>query len=289
MNQNKPIAIGIGEFLWDVLPEGKRAGGAPVNFAYHASQNGAEGWAVSAVGHDDLGKELLEVSRRHGINLLVSENDYPTGTVQVHLKDGIPSYEICENIAWDHIRLADDAIEKAKSAKAICFGSLAQRCRESRHATTTLLNAAGEDAYKVYDINLRSSFWSKEIIENSLKMSNVFKINDEELEIIKSLLGLEGLDTDEVCRELLNRYRQKMVVLTGGSAFSAIYCQDGTVSKLDTPKVEVVDTVGAGDAFCGTLVASLLCGKSIAQAHRDAIQRAAYVCTQSGAWPPISQ
>lgn len=289
MNQNKPVAIGIGEFLWDVLPEGKRAGGAPVNFAYHASQNGAEGWAVSAVGHDALGDELLEVSRQHGINLLVSENDYPTGTVQVHLKDGIPSYEICENVAWDHIRLTDKALEKAKSAKAICFGSLAQRCQESREATVSLLNAAGEDAYKVYDINLRGSFWSKEIIENSLEMSNVLKINDEELEIIKPLLGLEGLDTDEACRELLSKYKQKMVVLTGGSVFSAIYCQDGTISKLDTPKVKVVDTVGAGDAFCGTLVASLLCGKSIAQAHRDAVQRAAYVCTQSGAWTPISQ
>ena len=135
----KPIVIGVGEYLWDLLPSGRKAGGAPVNFAYHASQNGAEGWAVSAVGKDQLGKELLEVSRNHGIKIQVSEVDFPTGTVNVTVVDGQPDYEICENVAWDHIPLTQEALELAGKAGAISFGTLAQRHEVSRATTKALV------------------------------------------------------------------------------------------------------------------------------------------------------
>lgn len=281
----KPIVIGIGEYLWDVLPTCKKAGGAPVNFAYHASQHGTEGWAISAVGKDDLGEELLEVTADHKINMAVSRVDYPTGTVQVTLCNGQPNYEICEGVAWDYIPLTEESLDLAKKAKAISFGTLAQRNEVSRQTTRTLVQAASDDALKVYDINLRQNFWSKELIEASLEMANVFKINDEELETLKPVFGLEDMDTDHACRYFMETYSLKMLVLTAGDKFSSIY-YGNEKSTIETPKVDVVDAVGAGDAFSGSLIGSLLTGKSIAEAHREAVETAAYVCTQAGAWTP---
>ena len=281
----KPIVIGIGEYLWDVLPTGKKAGGAPVNFAYHASQHGTEGWAISAIGKDELGDELLEVTAAHKINAEVSRVDYPTGTVQVTLCNGQPNYEICEGVAWDYIPLTEESINLAKKAKAISFGTLAQRHEVSRETTRTLVQAAPADALKVYDINLRQHFWSKELIEASLEMANIFKINDEELETLKPVFGLEEMDTDQACRYFMEKFSLNMLVLTAGDKFSSIY-YGNEKSTIETPRVEVVDAVGAGDAFSGSLIGSLLSGKSIKEAHKAAVETAAYVCTQAGAWTP---
>lgn len=280
---NKPLVIGIGEYLWDILPDGKKAGGAPVNFAYHASQNGAEGWAISAVGDDDLGRELTGITKQYGINMEVSVVNYPTGTVKVTLNDGQPSYEICEGIAWDHIPLTGGAIVLAKKAGAISFGTLAQRSPESRRTTRELIGYVPKDALVVYDINLRQHYYDKEVIESSLAISNILKINDEELNIIKPLLDLEGSTQNEICKYVIEKYDLKMVVLTGGAKFSSICHKDG-VSTISTPVVKVVDTVGAGDAFSGAFIGSLLQGKNISEAHHIAVETAAYVCTQAGAW-----
>lgn len=279
----KPIVIGIGEFLWDMLPTGKKAGGAPVNFAYHASQHGAEGWAVSAIGDDSLGRELSETASAHGINTILSIVDRPTGTVQVSIENGQPTFTICEDVAWDYLPVSPRALELASNAAAISFGTLAQRSPVSRESTRALIAAAPADALIVYDINLRQHFYSKEIIEESLRIANVFKINDEEVEILKPMLGLEGLDYASLCRKLIKDYGLGMVVLTGGSRFSSIYTADEE-STIPTPQVQVVDTVGAGDSFSGALIGSLLAGKSIAEAHQAAVGTAAYVCTQAGAW-----
>lgn len=281
----KPIVIGVGEYLWDILPTGKKAGGAPVNFAYHASQHGADGWAISAIGKDELGEELMEVTRKHGINMEIGKVGYPTGTVQVTVTDGQPSYEICEGVAWDHIPLTEKALELARKAKAISFGTLAQRSPESRATTKALVDALGDDALKVYDINLRQHFWSKELIVSSLEMANIFKINDDELDMLKPLFSLEGMDNDQACRHFMDKYSLKMVILTAGDKYSSIY-HSGGVSVIPTPVVEVVDTVGAGDAFSGSLIGALLDGKSIEEAHKEAVETAAYVCTQAGAWTP---
>ena len=281
---DKKIVIGVGEFLWDITPTGKRAGGAPVNFAYHASCDEVEGWAVSAVGKDGLGRELLTVAKEKGIRLLVAEVDRPTGTVDVILNNGQPDFHIHENVAWDYIPLTDELLKKASSASAITFGTLAQRSPVSRATTQALLKAASESAWKVYDINLRQKFWSKELIEESLQLANVFKINDDEMALLKGLFGFGDMGYDDVAARFIQDYGLRMLVLTAGSKFSSIYTPEGKVSEIQTPKVEVKDTIGAGDSFTGTLISGLLRGKSIPEAHADAVETAAYVCTQSGAW-----
>ena len=184
---SKPTVISLGEILWDMLPTGKRAGGAPVNFAYHASQNGAEGYAISAVGNDELGAELIADAHKAGINTLVQTNEYPTGTVDVALTNGIPEYTIVKNVAWDHIKLTDELIDAVSKADAVCFGTLGLRSPESHDTIIELLKHTKEGALKFFDINLRSDFYSKELIEE--------------------LLEEEAPDeTAQICRELKKRH-----------------------------------------------------------------------------------
>ena len=284
MEKNKPVVVGIGELLWDVLPTGKRAGGAPVNFVYHATQMGAEGYAISAVGNDVAGTEIIqELDKNHIISSYISTVEHPTGSVMVELKNGIPAYTIIEGVAWDHIPLTGEAIDLMKRADAVCFGTLAQRASESRETLRTLLSYMAPEALRFFDINLRQSYYSKELIESLLQQANVFKINDEELELLCPMLQLEGT-TEEVCRELMRKYELRYLVLTAGAEFSTIYSPT-EASTIPTPKVKVVDTVGAGDSFSGAFIYSILTGKSLREAHRKAVETAAFVCTQSGAWP----
>lgn len=280
----KKIVIGVGEFLWDVTPTGRRAGGAPVNFAYHASCDEVEGWAVSAVGRDELGRELLAVAEENGIQLLVAEVDHPTGTVDVLLDNGQPDYRINEDVAWDYIPLTEELLKKSSASSAITFGTLAQRSPVSRATTQAMLKAAPESAWKVYDINLRQKFWSKELIAESLRLANVFKINDDEMNLLKGLFGFGDMGYDELAARFIREYGLRMLVLTAGAEFSSVYTPEGKVSEIPTPKVEVNDTIGAGDSFTGTLISGLIRGLSIPQAHETAVETAAYVCTQSGAW-----
>lgn len=284
MEKNKPIIVGIGELLWDVLPTGKRAGGAPINFVYHATQMGAEGYAISAVGNDLSGTEIIQELDKSGINYSLGSVEYPTGSVMVELKDGIPTYTIIEGVAWDHIPLTQEAIDLVKKADAICFGTLALRASESKATILSLLNYLPEDALRFFDINIRQHYYSKELIETLLHKANVFKINDEELLLLRDMCDLEGTD-EEACRKMLRKYNLKYVILTAGSAFSTVYAVDDQ-STIRTPKVKVADTVGAGDSFSGAFVYSLLTGKSLREAHQIAVETAAFVCTQEGAWPP---
>lgn len=284
MEKNQPVIVGIGELLWDVLPTGKRAGGAPVNFVYHATQMGAEGYAISAVGNDVSGTEIIqELDKNHIISSYISTVEHPTGSVMVELKDGIPAYTIIEGVAWDRIPLTQSSIELMKRADAVCFGTLAQRSSESRETLGTLLSYMDKKAIRFFDINIRQSYYSKELIESLLEQANVFKINDEELELLRPMFGLEGT-TDEVCHALVREYDLRYLILTAGADFSTIYSPTET-STLPTPKVKVVDTVGAGDSFSGAFVYSVLTGKSLREAHRKAVEVAAFVCTQNGAWP----
>lgn len=278
-----PVVLGIGEFLWDMLPDGRKAGGAPVNFAYHASLHGTEAWAVSAVGNDALGQELEEEARSHGINLSVSHVGYPTGTVQVTLRGGQPEYEICRDVAWDHIPVTGETLALAGKASAIAFGTLAQRCEESRNTMDTVIRTMPENALKVYDINLRQDFFDREVITDSLGKANVLKINDAELIILKDLLDLSGTSDGSLCRELMDRFSLRLLVLTAGASYSEVY-HEGGVSHIETPKVKVVDTVGAGDSFAGAFVGSLLNGMSVEDAHAVAVKTAASVCMHAGAW-----
>lgn len=277
--------VGIGEILWDVFPEGKVLGGAPANFAYHATQLGLEGYAISAIGKDDLGEEVLEVLKGKPLQYMLEETNYPTGTVKVTLNgNGIPEYEICENVAWDNIPLTAGMKELAKQADAVCFGSLAQRHQVSRSTIQAFVGLVDANALKIFDINLRQSFFNKAIIVDSLQMANILKINEEELVRVAGLLDITDVGERLVCQRLMDNYDLKIVVLTRGENGSFVFSKDGS-SFLDTPKVKVADTVGAGDSFTGAFVAGLLNGDDIAKAHKRAVEVSAYVCTQKGAMP----
>ena len=284
MKNNKPLVVGIGELLWDIFPDRKKAGGAPINFVYHATQIGAEGCAISAVGDDDLGAEIVRELEKNRIGNCIEPVAYPTGKVLVELNEGIPSYRIIEDVAWDYVPLTERAIEVVKAADAVCFGTLAQRSPVSRETIKTLLRYAPADALRFFDVNLRQHYYSKELIEECLQEANIFKLNDEELAALRPMFGLEGSD-DDVCRMFMRKYELLYVILTAGSVSSTIYSQ-AEKSVIPTPKVEVADTVGAGDSFSGAFVYSILTGASLSEAHREAVDIAAFVCTQQGAWPP---
>ena len=283
----KNIIVGLGEILWDLLPGGKVLGGAPANFAYQTSQFGFEGYAVSAIGKDALGNEIIESLSSKSLNHKIERVDFPTGTVQVTLDGkGIPQYEICENVAWDNIPFTPEIEDLARKASTVCFGSLAQRSEVSHKTILRFLELLPEDALKVFDINLRQHFYSKEIIDNSLKHSNILKINDDEVVIVAELYGWNGLKEAEICRKLVEMYNLKLVILTKGTNGSYVITS-GEEFFRPTPKVTVADTVGAGDAFTAGFVASLLRGKTIPEAHKTAVEVSAFVCTQHGAMPVL--
>ena len=281
------VVVGMGEALWDVLPEGKKIGGAPANFAYHVSQFGLSSCVVSAVGADALGKEIIENFTSKGLNQLIAEVPYPTGTVQVEIDQaGVPQYEIKENVAWDNIPYTAHLEALAEKTKAVCFGSLAQRNVISRSTINRFLDAMPDDDNNlvVFDVNLRQGFYNKEILCNSMKRCNILKINDEELVTVSRMFGYPGIDLQDKCWILLGKYNLKMLILTCGINGSYVFTP-GNVSFQPTPKVEVADTVGAGDSFTAAFISSIRKGKSVAEAHSLAVRTSAYVCTKKGAMP----
>jgi len=295
----KNYIVGIGEVLFDCLPDGKKLGGAPANFAYHVSQFGLNGLAISAIGNDADGQEIVSLLNEQGAQHHLETVDYPTGTVQVTLSgNGIPQYDICLGVAYDNIPWTPALEEIAKDTRAVCFGSLAQRTAVSRATIQKFLDTMPKlGTLRVFDINLRQNWYSKEIIEESLNRCNVLKINDEELIIISKLLDLGEIKNVDPCEQLLQPvvfedqvhdliriYDLEMVVLTCGAFGSYVLTAD-TMSFQATPKVTVADTVGAGDSFTGSFCAAILAGKPIAVAHKIGVEVSAYVCTQHGAMP----
>lgn len=283
------IVVGMGEALWDVLPEGKKIGGAPANFAYHVSQFGLPSQVVSAVGNDPLGREIVENFTSKGLNHLIEEVPYPTGTVQVEIDPaGVPLYDIKENVAWDNIPYTARLEALAGQTRAVCFGSLAQRNVVSRDTINRFLDAMPQnaDSLVVFDVNLRQGFYTKDILCNSMKRCNILKINDEELVTVSRMFGYPGIDLQDKCWILLGKYNLRMLILTCGINGSYVFTP-GNVSFQPTPKVEVADTVGAGDSFTAAFIASLLKGKSVAEAHALAVRTSAFVCTRKGAMPEL--
>ncbi len=281
----------MGEALWDCLPEGRKIGGAPANFAYHAGQFGFRTLAVSAVGDDHLGSEIKGEFEQIGLDYILETVPYSTGTVQVTLDDkGIPCYEIMENVAWDNIPYSSALEELAKDCGVVCFGSLAQRSQVSRETINRFLDAMPDtdDTYKIFDINLRQHFYSKEIVVNSLHKCNVLKINDEELVAMAEMFGCRTLSQEDVCRKLVDDFGLRMLILTCGTDGSYVFSAD-EMSFQNTPEVMVADTVGAGDSFTGAFIASILKGMSIPEAHKRAVEVSAYVCTRSGAMPVLPE
>lgn len=285
---NKVIAIG--EIVWDCLPSGKQLGGAPLNFAFFAKELGADTYAVSAVGNDVLGDETLAVAATTGVCLdYVQRNSLPTSRVLVTLNEaGIPQYEIVEGVAWDAIEGSDAALKLVEDADVICWGSLAQRSEKSRNSILSLLDAAPDTCVKVFDINIRQHYYTREVVEASLERANILKLNEDELPLVARMLGVEGSDK-EIVSILIDMYSLKYLIYTHGADFSEVYSADGEYSHVPTPKVSVADTVGAGDSFTAVFVTSLLKGDSLKDSHEKAVKVSAYVCTKNGAINPLPE
>ena len=285
------VVVGIGEALWDVLPEGKKIGGAPANFAYHVSQFGLSSCVVSAIGNDPLGEEIVANFNEKGLNQLIEKVSFPTGTVQIEVDEaGVPQYEIKENVAWDNIPYTTSLEQLAQHTKAACFGSLAQRSEVSRTTIQRFLEAIPEanNPLIIFDINLRQHFYNEEILCDSLKRCNILKINDEELITVSRMFGLPEIDLQGKCRLLLEKYDLEMLILTCGTNGSYVFTPDD-FSFQKTPMVEVADTVGAGDSFTAAFISSVIQGKSVSEAHKTAVEVSAYVCTQNGAMPLLPE
>jgi fructokinase len=282
--------VGIGEVLWDLLPDSRQLGGAPINFACHAHALGAEAWTITRVGDDALGREIIAHLRTLGLRTeaLTVDAGAPTGTVSVALAhDGQPTFTIHEQVAWDRLTLTAEAHTVVARADAVCFGSLGQRSDAARETIQTLVRAAPRDALRILDVNLRQQYYSHDLLDASLGLANVVKLNDHELPVLAALLGLSG-DASQQLAELTRRYGLRMVALTRGAHGSLLYAE-GRVSEHGGTPVRVVDSIGAGDAFTAALALGQLAGWDLDTINARANAVASFVCSQSGATPPLPQ
>ena len=282
--------MGVGELLWDLLPSGKQAGGAPSNFAYHARELGADALVISRVGNDSLGREILGHLAGLGLRTdgISTDSTVPTGAVVVSLdQQDNPAYTIQEPSAWDFIEARQDILQQAAHAEAVCFGSLAQRHPAACAAITAVIAATPSSALRIFDVNLRQNYWSPELIRRSLKLANVLKLNDEELPLVADSLGMTG-DEGSALRQIADRFQLRAVALTKGARGSVLLAGDAMVSR-GVSRQTVVDTVGAGDAFTAALAMGLLRGRKLADIQRVATEVAGYVCSFPGATPALSQ
>jgi len=287
-NKKTFTIVGLGELLWDMLPDGKKLGGAPCNFVFHSHQAGLNSYVVSAVGEDKNGDDILKTVKDLNLNSSFIQRilDFPTGTVSVELDaEGKPTYKIHENVAWDHIAWNDKVQEIASNIDAVCFGSLAQRNSISRETISSFLNHTRAKCLKVFDINLRQQFYTREIIHSSLLHANILKLNEDELPVIARFFNYEGTE-EKILEQLMADYQILLIAYTKGSDKSTIIDSTG-ISYCEVPKVKVIDTVGAGDSFTAILVAGLLKKMDLQIIHKLATDVAAYVCTQQGATPVL--
>ena len=286
--------IGVGEVLWDLLLTGPQLGGAPANLAYHAHALGAQAQVITRVGKDDHGREIIR--RFHELGLpetsVQVDETVPTGTAKVALSgDGLAHFTIQENVAWDFMAVTDEAVAVSRRAAAICFGSLAQRCEASRNTIQYLVAATPPDALRVFDINMRQQFYSRDVVEKSFRLANVLKLNDDELPRLADMFSLTGSTKDQI-GQLAHTFGLRLVALTRGPNGSLLYQKDNDNNDVrwsDCPSrpVKVVDTVGAGDSFTAAMVMGLLRKMDLDEINTIANEVARYVCSQPGATPAL--
>ena len=280
--------IGIGEVLWDLLPSGPQLGGAPANFTFHAHALGARAGVVTRIGNDALGTEILQRLEQAGIEsgAVQVDEEAPTGTVTVELSaEGVPNFTIHEDVAWDRLEATPRALDGIRAADAICFGSLAQRSKPARIAVQKLVASAPAEALRIFDINLRQHYYSQEVIEASLRLAHVLKLNDVELPILAGMFNLAGTTREQIKR-LSDQFDLQVIALTRGGEGSLLY-QQGEWSDQPSEPVEIADTVGAGDAFTAALVLGLLHRLELGKINTLAGEVARYVCSCVGATPPL--
>jgi fructokinase len=292
------LILGLGELLWDLLPEGPRLGGAPANFTVIAGRLGVHSAILSRIGRDDLGRRAVE-----SLDPLPADTEFlqvdpahETGRVTVALKDGQPEYTIHRPAAWDFMELTDDWVRLAERADAICFGSLAQRAVESRQTIQTLAAQARAGCIRVFDVNLRAPFYSSEVIQESLELADVVKMNNAEVPVVLGLLGMPvdgSCDTPALlaaCERLLAEFPAlKLVAVTRGGLGSVLVSRKGWQEHPGYP-VKVVDTIGAGDAFTAAMTHKLLAGAELDAPGLALLNEAgnrwgAWVASQRGAMP----
>ena len=289
----KPVAVGLGEVLWDMLPGKKQFGGAPANFAYHAKTLGADAYVVSCVGDDPLGREILDRLDSLELNrdCVAVDREHPTGTVSVKLDaGGKPTYTIHEGVAWDCMAVMPGLVELAGRAEAVCFGSLAQRSAESRATIRCFLAATTADCLRIFDINLRQHFYNRDTITAGLEAASVLKLNDEELPVVAELLSIEG-DESAVLATLIEQFSLRLIALTKGAQGSVLATADERSEHpgfaAEVSKSDGADTVGAGDSFTAVLAMGLLRGLELDTINERANRTACYVCGQAGATPEM--
>ena len=283
------VIVGIGEILWDMLPSGKVIGGAPANFAYHAQELGESSIVVSCVGNDELGREIISSLEKKDMptEFLYIDKSHPTGVVSARInKEGKPSYLIQEEVAWDYIPTSTLIRELAFKSAAVCFGTAAQRSQLSRMTIQTFVGLMEQDSIRVFDINLRQNFYSQDVIETSLSLANVLKLNVNELSVVKKLLRLNG-DEKKILNELSRKYSLNLIALTRGREGSILFTE-GKTSNHEGHKINVEDTVGAGDAFVAGLVTGMLRGYELDDLHNKANRVASYICSKHGATPSLN-
>lgn len=280
--------VGIGEVLWDLLPSGPQLGGAPANFACHARQLGVKVQVITRIGNDENGQRVLRRFEEMGIDTSTVQRDaqLPTGTARVSLGgDGTPQFTISNGVAWDSLALTDEALKAVQSANAVCFGTLAQRTSAASSAILQLVTAVPATSLRVFDVNLRQGFYSREVVERSLAVANVLKLNDHELELISPWFELSG-SVEQRISQLARRFNLELVAVTRAERGSLLY-QQGSWSEMPGRKMDISDTVGAGDAFTAALVLGLLNQFSLEDIHRIAADVASFVCSQQGATPVL--
>jgi fructokinase len=283
----KFTTVGLGELLWDIFPEGRQLGGAPANFAYMTSLLGDEGIVASRVGGDELGEEAKRRLQHLNLNTFYIQLDptYRTGIVQVDVDaKGQPTFQIAQPVAWDAFEWTPAWQTLAQKADAVCFGSLAQRCVQSRQTIFSFLKTIRAETTRVFDVNLRQSFYSAQILADSAKQADIIKLNNDELPTVVQLLGFPFHDEESAAQWLLNTFHIKLICITRGARGSLLISE---YAKHEHPgvRVRVADTVGSGDAFTAALVYHYLRRHSLATMNEAANRMGSWVASQTGATP----
>lgn len=290
--QSKKV-LGLGELLWDVFEDSRKPGGAPANVAFQLNQLGLAGIIASRVGADPLGEEITRFLSGMGLSTDFIQTDagHPTGTVTVQLDaTGTPSYTIHENVAWDFLELTPELEALLPTLSAVCFGTLAQRGKTTRETIQKILDRVPDDCLKLYDVNLRQDFFSRELLETSLQKSNVAKMNDGEMEVLKPVFGLpQDLAPVDFALNLCEKYGLAEVCITRAEKGCFLVRKDGQTADVPGKIVQVADTVGSGDSFSAALIYTMLRGSDIQTQAEFANEVGTLVATRSGGMPPLQE
>jgi fructokinase len=283
------LMIGLGEVLWDLLPSGKVLGGAPANFAYMTKLLGDQGIVASRVGDDESGREACRVMQELGLSTAFVQCDHrhSTGTAGVFIDSaGQPTFTIKESVSWDFLEWTESWEQLSARADVVCFGSLAQRSPTSAVTIERFLQNTPKKALHIFDVNLRQSFYTTEVLRRSLQYTDIVKLNDQELLSVTSLLGFDAGDEETLARRLLSEFNLRLVCVTRGARGSLLVSEDRTAEHKGL-SVQVADAVGAGDAFAACLAHHYVRGKSLEEISESANRFASWVATQVGATPTI--